>query len=106
MSKYENELTQQIIEYIISLGGDAVRTNSGTVKVRGAWMHNGKKGWPDITGYMPDGRFLGIEVKDLNKKPSSEQEEKINHIVSCGGVGFWVDDFESFLHIIHKGIRQ
>lgn len=45
-------------------------------------------GVPDIVGVMPDGRFLGIEVKAPKGKVSDHQERFINNINATGGLAF------------------
>ena len=58
---------------------------------RGGMVKLGQPGWPDLIGYLPDGRFLGIEVKDpdgtTNKKRAELQEARRQDINSRGGVG-------------------
>jgi hypothetical protein len=58
---------------------------------RGGMVKLGAPGWPDLIGYLPDGRFLGIEVKDpdgtTNKKRAELQTARREDINSKGGVG-------------------
>ena len=70
MSKHENLVTKQIIEYLTLKGYFVWRNNSG--------MRNkirfGIKGSPDILGITPEGRFIGIEVKSPTGSQSDEQK--------------------------------
>ena len=77
MSKHENSVTKQIIEYLTLRGFFVWRNNSG--------MRNkirfGIKGSPDIIGITPKGRFIGVEVKSPTGKQSEDQkafERQIN----------------------------
>ncbi len=64
--KSEGDLQSQVLAYLALVPGlTAARTNSGLVQTKaGRWVHLCPKGWPDITGHMPDGRALYIELKD------------------------------------------
>ncbi len=46
------------------------------------------KGVPDILGVLPDGRFLGIEVKSPQGFCSKEQIEFIEQASFFGGIAF------------------
>ena len=88
---------------------ELTRTQAGSVKVRGGYMHLAKKGWPDRSGYMPDGRFLGIEVKDprgkTEAKHEANQRERIADINSKGGVGLLVDSVEQAREALKEALR-
>jgi hypothetical protein len=43
-------------------------------------------GWPDITGCLPGGRFLGVECKSAKGKQSPEQAKFQIVIEKRGGV--------------------
>lgn len=45
-------------------------------------------GVPDILGILPDGRFLGIEVKSKKGVVRPEQHDFIANIIKRGGVAF------------------
>lgn len=54
-----------------------VRHHCGLAKGwNGGVMQLGEEGWPDYIGYLPNGRFLGVEVKDANGKTSKDRLEK------------------------------
>ena len=48
----------------------------------------GVSGFPDRFGILPDGRFLGIEVKVKGRKLSPHQELVLAQINAAGGLGF------------------
>jgi hypothetical protein len=74
MSDYENKLTRQILEHFELRGHWAMKTNAGYIRKN---VKLAPKGTPDIIGYMPDGKFIGIEVKDLDGVVRESQEEWI-----------------------------
>lgn len=57
---------------------------------RGGIVRLSEEGWPDYIGYLPDGRFIGIEIKDPNGKTDKERQKKQaargDDITSAGGV--------------------
>jgi hypothetical protein len=46
----------------------------------------GKRGQSDIIGYLPDGRFLAVETKASDGKPTPEQEAFLEAVRMAGGV--------------------
>ena len=74
------------------------RMHCGCVKVRGGYMKLAEPGWPDYVGFLPDGRFIGIEVKDpdgtTNKKRAELQAARLADINSKGGVGIITSSVE------------
>lgn len=57
---------------------------------RGGVIKLSEEGWPDYIGYLPDGRFIGIEIKDPNgrtdKIRKAKQAARGDDITSAGGV--------------------
>lgn len=77
MSAYENGLTKSILAYLAYNGVFAWRQNNGGVydPMRKQYRANSSMaGVPDIIGIMPDGRFIGIEVKSPKGKQSEYQK--------------------------------
>lgn len=66
------------------------RNNTGgTYDATGRFIRYGLcVGSSDLLGILPDGRFLAIEVKMPNKKPTKEQVKFLNWIKEKGGVAF------------------
>ena len=66
------------------------RMHCGSVRVRGGFMRLAEPGWPDYVGYLPDGRFIGIEVKDPNgtttKARAELQTARRSDINAKGGI--------------------
>lgn len=65
---------------------------------RGGMIKLGAPGWPDLIGYAPDGRFIGIEVKDpagtTNKARAKLQEDRRADINGKGGIGILTHSVE------------
>ncbi len=82
------------------------RTQAGQVKVRGGFMNLCPAGTPDTTGFMVDGRIIGIEyktpaafkTKDHGAKP--EQLEHLNEIKQAGGVAGIASNMEQVRQIL------
>ena len=57
---------------------------------RGGVIKLSEEGWPDYIGYLPDGRFIGIEIKDpngtTNKARKAKQAARGSDIIAAGGV--------------------
>ena len=62
-----------------------------------------RTGVPDILACV-NGRFVAIEVKAQNGKPSDLQVYNIKKIREAGGISIilYPDGFEAFKHLIHK----
>lgn len=86
MGKRENLVTNACTKVLDILGVPWVRLNSGQAwaKKTGGGMRpiaQGKPGFPDIIGVLPDGRFLGVEAKApeikglWRKKPAGKLSE-------------------------------
>jgi hypothetical protein len=77
MDKSESEIQGDIVEFLRSINVTHSVTNaSGNM---GSWKKcrgfKTRKGWPDIVGCLPNGRFLAIEVKAKTGQVSPDQEE-------------------------------
>jgi hypothetical protein len=90
--KSENKIQREGIDYAHSLGIELSRTQAGSVKVRGGYMHLACKGWGDTTGYNDNGQIVMIEFKDVasyekkNHGASTEQIARLEDIKSKGGI--------------------
>lgn len=49
-----------------------------------------------------DGTFVAIETKRKGKKPTRLQQLKIQEIEDAGGIAFFCDDAEGFIHVMHR----
>ena len=92
------ELTAQIIKYIQSHGGYAVRINvAGFFNAEeGSWRRSGtERGTADIHACI-DGRHVSIEVKGRNDRLSEEQETVRQQVINAGGTYLIVRRFAEF----------
>jgi hypothetical protein len=98
----EGEIVAAIIEAVNdTLLANVWRTQSGKVKVRGAWMQLAPAGTPDILGYMINGgRMVGLEVKQPKKKATDIQIEWRNNLLKSGGIAAVVFSVEDAINVI------
>lgn len=103
MSELESAIQKKILHWLGYRGIFAWTNKSqGTFDPkRGAFRRtNQLKGVPDILGVLPDGRFLGIEVKRKENKPSPEQLDFIAKANQSGAfcfVAYSVEDVSNRL---------
>ncbi len=88
----EHELMTWCISYLSLKGHYVQRINSGKIPI----FQNGRinrvvklaePGTPDIVGFTKDGRYIGLEIKIKPNKPSPVQQEFIDNLNRCGGIG-------------------
>ena len=82
----EAAIQSQILDYLRSIGGYAIKVITATVS-----------GNPDIICCLK-GRFVAIEVKLPGKRPTQLQQLKMARIRECGGVAFVAN---GGFHILH-----
>ena len=91
-SEYTRESNiQKIVMVTVSkLGGRVFRNNTGALMdARGVPVRYGLcTGSSDLIGWTKDGRFLAIEVKRPNKRPTKKQQNFIDLVNSFGGLAF------------------
>ena len=91
MSELESAIQKKILHWLGYRGIFAwTNKTQGTFDPkRGAFRKtNQLKGVPDILGVLPDGRFLGIEVKRKGNKPTQEQLDFIHKANLKGALCF------------------
>lgn len=98
---YQREATIQkaIIAYLNLHPNVAwcVRLNSGVMTIEGRLFKASFRGCSDIIGQLKDGRFLAVEVKRPNRKPTDDQAAFLHKVSSNGGVALVassIDDVE------------
>ena len=88
----EQDLVNQVIEYIQAIGGVAIRINAGTRVIR----EEGKKarvfrgapaGTTDIIACVR-GQYVGIECKIGNNQPTEKQKQHMEDVREAGGIAF------------------
>ena len=74
----ESAVLRECLLLLKRCGALAIRTNSGLVRLAdGNWMRGGAAGWPDITGLLPGGRFIGVECKARHGGRQSASQKRI-----------------------------
>ena len=93
----ETDIQRDILAYLKLRGICAWRVNAGRASYN---IRLAPKGTPDIIGYLPDGRFLGIEVKRPGKNPTPVQQEwhdRARESKCCVFVARSIEDVENNL---------
>lgn len=78
----------------------AKRANSGAARLKGQYVRFGFPGCSDIIGQLYDGRFLAIEVKTDDGKPTEEQQKflaRVNRHKGVAGICRSVQDVDKLL---------
>lgn len=73
------------------------QNNTGAAKIGDAFVQFGKRGSSDIIGILPDGRFLGVEVKIGKDKQKPEQVIFQERIERNGGVYILIYDIQDLI---------
>jgi hypothetical protein len=78
------------LEYLAARGIMAFRNNTGAMRAeykgKTRFMRFGAKGSGDIFGILPGGRFLSVECKIGNNKPTPAQEDWAARVRAAGGM--------------------
>lgn len=88
----EKDIENKIKKYLKSQGAYFIKTHGSAFQ---------KVGVPDILACYK-GRFMGIEVKDIGKKPNESQIIHINNIIKAGGIAFATDNLEDVIREVDK----
>lgn len=104
MKVKESSLFKECIAAANHCGATVYRNNQGAFRdSRGQWVRYGVgNGGSDLLGYTRDGRFLALEIKVPNWKPSGQKENErydrqldfIQAVVQAGGIGGIVHGYE------------
>lgn len=106
-----NALTSSVIDWLRWKGIMAWRNNNGAVydaKI-GEYRRPAKgalKGVPDIIGILPDGTFLGVEIKTGKDKLSPEQNDFLNQAIIRGAVAFEARSLECVQQRVDNFLRS
>ena len=93
----ETEIQKDIMDYLKLKGIKAWRNNSGQARYNIKLAPNGT---PDIIGYLPNGKFLGIEVKKPKKKLSPDQELWHSQAILAGCVIITARSVDDVMEVI------
>ena len=85
--KPERAIQKAIVIYLRAQGCLVAVTDAGAAYRAGAFFGDAiPSGWPDITGLLPDGRFIGVEVKASTGRQSPAQKDMEQMILSRNGL--------------------
>ena len=85
--KPERAVQKAILAWLAANGCLVAVTDAGAAHKAGAYFGDGiPAGWPDITGLLPDGRFIGIEVKASGGRQSPAQKYMEQEILRRRGI--------------------
>jgi hypothetical protein len=84
----EDDLRQQIVDYLALHSIICSITDSGLIVREGEATGRAvmQPGWPDITGVLPGGRFLAIELKSRDGRLRPAQVSILNAMRKAGGL--------------------
>jgi len=89
-------------------GGKLVRVFSGRAH-GGGHIAGAEAGTPDLCGYLPDGRFLGVEIKKpgagKQKKHDERQDAFQTHANDAGGVCVKVSSWHELREIVMDALK-
>jgi hypothetical protein len=99
----EAKIQKQIAAYLIGKGVVLAITDAGVLARMGAGMNCGiPAGWPDITGCMPGGRFIGVECKAATGKQDRLQVLAQMKIEGNGGLYILAHSLEELVEELAK----
>ena len=88
----EKQIENQIKKYLKSIGAYTIKNHGNNFT---------RVGIPDLT-VCYKGVFIGIEVKQVGKKPSEPQVVEINNIIKAGGIAFYTDNLDQVKQAVEK----
>lgn len=103
----ERDVLAGVLDACRVLGISVQRQNTGmATNPKGKKVRFGVAGNADISGTLPDGRRLEIEVKRPGKRPTDEQYHRMNEVNATNGVAFWTDDAERCLNALRRIVQD
>lgn len=85
--KPERAVQREILIYLRAHGCLVAITDAGAAYRAGSFgADTVPAGWPDITGLMPDGRFIGVECKSPAGRQSPVQKQMESEIRKRSGI--------------------
>ena len=98
--KTENQIQNEIIDYLTGCGFIVHRMQSGKVKVKGGWMKLCPEGTPDLFAVGRNGKTVWIEVKTENGIVSDKQQEQICELIKRGQDVYVTRDVEKLKEVV------
>ena len=103
----ETDIVRGCLEVLRLRNVFAFRVNCGAMKVgrgeqRRFLRFTSINGVSDIIGVLPDGRFLGIEVKRAGNVPSDDQRAFLDAVTRRGGLALLIYDVADLISILDR----
>jgi len=99
----ERALQKAICTWLRAHGALVAVTDAGAAYRAGAFFGTAiPVGWPDVTGLLPDGRFIGVEVKAPEGRQSAAQKRMQREISSRNGIYVLARSVED----VRRGIEE
>ena len=85
--KPERAVQRAVLLWLRANGCLVAVTDAGAAYRAGAFFGDAvPAGWPDITGLLPDGRFIGVEVKGPGGRQSPVQKQMEQEVRKRSGI--------------------
>ena len=102
-AKPERAVQKAVLLWLRAQGCLVAVTDAGAAYRAGAFFGDAiPAGWPDITGLLPDGRFIGIECKAPGGRQSAVQKRMAQEIRRRRGIYILARSVED----VEKGIED
>jgi hypothetical protein len=96
--KPERAVQKAVVLWLRARGCLVAVTDAGAAYKAGSFFGDGlPAGWPDITGLLPDGRFIGVECKAPGGRQSTAQKLMEQEVRTRNGIyvlAFGIQDVE------------
>ncbi len=97
----EQQLVNGLIAYLKLKGHYVWRQNTGSMTTKeGRFVKFGHKGISDILGIASDGKFIAVECKIGNNKPTEFQKDFLKEVEDRGGYAILAYKFEDVENVL------
>lgn len=104
MSSTEKDTQRAILDYLALRGICHYRQNSGAYRTEhGGFVRFGSKGAPDIVCVI-QGRYIGIEVKDIKGRLNENQQAFKESLEGAGGIYLVARDIDLVIDFIENAL--
>jgi len=102
--KPERAVQKACLAWLRAHGALVAVTDAGAAYRAGSFFGDAiPPGWPDITGLLPGGRFIGVECKAKRGRQSAAQKDMAEEIRRRGGIYVLARDVEDLRKAIEDG---
>ena len=101
----ESVLQRLVLARLLALGLFVWRQNTGKAQMRGRWVQFGLPGQADLTGVLPNGRRLEVELKSDSGRLSLDQRAFRDRITASGGLYIAARTLDEVLAPVLEAIR-